>query len=380
MSAVGPLTGFTVAVTAVRRRGELGAALERRGARVVYAPAMRIVAPADDIELHGATKRSLAWSIEVFIATTAVGLRAWLDAASGWGLGEPLLAQLRAATVIAQGPKSFAALRGAGIEVAWTPPSDSASEVLGRLLSEDLSGRRIAVLTHGVPLADLVQTLREAGADVLELSTYRWLPPEDTEPVTRLIAAIEARRVDAVTFTSAPGAAGFLHALRLAPDTVLDALRGELVVAAVGPVAAAPLQALDIPVFQPSRPRLAALVRELSEHIPARRGQTVVAAGHRIEVRGHLVVMDGVEVAMAPGAMSLLRVLLRHPGRVVPRATLRSALSGEDDDEHAIESAVARLRLTLGDSRIVQTVVERGYRLAYEPEHVGPCAHDPTRG
>lgn len=379
MSAVGPLTGFTVAVTAVRRRGELGAALERRGARVVYAPAMRIVAPGDDIELHDATKRSLAWPVEVFIATTAVGLRAWLDAAEGWGLGEALLAHLREATVIAEGPKTHAALRAAGLEVAWTPPVDSASEVLGRLLNEDLSGRRIAVQTHGVPLTDLVETLREAGADVLELPAYRWLPPEDTEPMTRLVAAIEARRVDAVTFTSAPAAAGFLHALHAAPDTVLEALRSELVVAAVGPVAAAPLHALDIPVFQPSRPRLAALVRELSEHIPARRGQTVVAAGHRVEVRGHLVVMDGVEVAMAPAAMSLLRVLVRHPGRVVPRDTLLSALRGEGD-EHAIEDAVARLGLTLGDSRIVQTVVKRGYRLAYEPEHVGPCAHDPTRG
>ena len=40
-----PLTGFTVAVTADRRRDELTALLERRGARVVLAPALRIVPP-----------------------------------------------------------------------------------------------------------------------------------------------------------------------------------------------------------------------------------------------------------------------------------------------------------------------------------------------
>ena len=46
-----PLAGYTVAVTAARRREELGALLARRGARVVYAPAIRIVPLADDAEL-----------------------------------------------------------------------------------------------------------------------------------------------------------------------------------------------------------------------------------------------------------------------------------------------------------------------------------------
>ena len=43
-----PLAGYTVAVTAARRKEELGALLDRRGARVVYAPAIRIVPLADD--------------------------------------------------------------------------------------------------------------------------------------------------------------------------------------------------------------------------------------------------------------------------------------------------------------------------------------------
>jgi uroporphyrinogen-III synthase len=36
-----------------------------------------------------------------------------------------------------------------------------------------------------------------------------------------------------------------------------------------------------------------------------------------------------------------------------------------------VEVAVGRLRTALGDPRIIQTVVKRGYRLAYEPERVG---------
>ena len=43
-----PLSGFTVGVTAARRADELGAMLERRGAAVQHAPALRIVPLADD--------------------------------------------------------------------------------------------------------------------------------------------------------------------------------------------------------------------------------------------------------------------------------------------------------------------------------------------
>ena len=43
-----PLAGYTIGITAARRREEFGAALERRGATVVYAPAIKIVPLADD--------------------------------------------------------------------------------------------------------------------------------------------------------------------------------------------------------------------------------------------------------------------------------------------------------------------------------------------
>jgi uroporphyrinogen-III synthase len=36
------------------------------------------------------------------------------------------------------------------------------------------------------------------------------------------------------------------------------------------------------------------------------------------------------------------------------------------DDEHAVETAVARLRAALGTPGLVQTVVKRGYRLALD--------------
>ena len=51
-----PSPGSPSGVTAARRADELGALLQRRGAAVVHAPALRIVPLADDAELLAATK------------------------------------------------------------------------------------------------------------------------------------------------------------------------------------------------------------------------------------------------------------------------------------------------------------------------------------
>jgi uroporphyrinogen-III synthase len=69
--------------------------------------------------------------------------------------------------------------------------------------------------------------------------------------------------------------------------------------------------------------------------------------------------------------MALLRELTARPGHVVSRARLLKIAPGDGGGEHAVEVAVGRLRAALGDPRIIQTVVKRGYRLAYEPERAG---------
>ena len=84
-----PLAGFTVGVTAARRADELGTLLQRRGATVVHAPALRIVALADDSELLAAAAELIDQVPDVVVATTAIGFRGWIEAADGWGIGEP---------------------------------------------------------------------------------------------------------------------------------------------------------------------------------------------------------------------------------------------------------------------------------------------------
>ncbi|MEU1161132.1 uroporphyrinogen-III synthase [Streptomyces sp. NPDC090075] len=364
----GPLAGFTVGVTAARRADELGALLQRRGAAVLHAPALRIVPLADDGELLAATKEIVDQVPDIVVATTAIGFRGWVEAADGWGVGEQLLGRLRDVELLARGPKVKGAIRAAGLTEEWSPSSESMAEVLDRLLEEGVDGRRIAVQLHGEPLPGFVESLRAAGAEVVPVPVYRWMPPEDLGPVDRLLDAVVSRSVDAITFTSAPAAASLLSRAedRGLRGDLLAALNHDVVPACVGPVTALPLQALGVDTVQPERFRLGPLVQLLCQELPSR-ARALPVAGHRVEIRGHAVLVDGALKPVPPAGMSLLRALARRPGWVVARAELLRALPGAGRDEHAVETAMARLRTALGAPKLIQTVVKRGYRLALDP-------------
>ncbi|MEV0234318.1 uroporphyrinogen-III synthase [Nonomuraea sp. NPDC050786] len=370
------LAGFTVGVTATRRREEFGALLERRGARVVSAPAIRLVPLAEDADLLAATRESLAGPLDDVVVTTGVGFRGWMAAAEGWGLSADLGEHLSRARLLTRGPKARGAVRAAGLNDHWTPATESCEEVKEYLLAQDLHGRRIAVQQHGEPLSDFVADLRQAGAEVIEIPVYRWLPYRDISPLRRLISQTVSGSVDAVAFTSAPAVHAMLGAARAdgLEEALLAAFGGRVVAACVGPVTAEPLTSRGVETLQPERSRLGALARALARHLPEHGVTRLVAGDHRLEIRGHAVVVDGELRPLPPAPMAVLKRLADKPGHVVTRADLRTVLPGSiarESAEHAVEMAITRLRRALGPSGIVETVVKRGYRLAclYEAGH-----------
>src|SRR4051812_5686453 len=84
------LSGYTGGVTSDHRtsdhrRDELADLLESRGARVVLAPALRIVPITDNAELRAATRACLDTPPDIVLVSTGIGLRGWLEAADAWG-------------------------------------------------------------------------------------------------------------------------------------------------------------------------------------------------------------------------------------------------------------------------------------------------------
>lgn len=383
-----PLAGFAVGVTAARRHEELAALLERRGARVVHAPAIRLIPLSDDAELLHATNECVGRPVDHLVVTTGIGFRAWLETADGWGLRDLLTESLRKVRILARGPKARGAIRSAGLQEDWSPDSESCEEVLKHLLEGDLAGARIAVQLYGEPLPEFTAALRRAGAEVVEVPVYRWSRTDDSTPLRRLVGQAVAGTVDAITFTSAPAVTATLAVAAEdgLEEVLLDALRTHVVAACVGPVTAQALTEKGVPTVQPERARIGALVRAIISDLPARRARRISVRGYALELRGHAVVLDGQLRPIAPAPMAILRALARRPGHVVSRAELCGVLPGRilvggstwprpgggreprpQADEHAVEMAVARLRRGLGRTGIVETVVKRGYRLACDP-------------
>jgi len=359
------LAGCTMLVTADRRAGELGGALQRRGATVRYAPALSMVPNDSDALLAAATRELLAAPPDIAVVTTGIGFRAWVEAADAIGLAEPLLATLRRARLVARGPKARGAIQAAGLQADWVAESETSAEIAEVLLDEGVAGLRIAVQHHGSGADGLDEAFTAAGAHVQSLVVYRWGPPPDPAALDASVRAAAAGELDTVVFTSAPGCAAWLAAADAAG--VDAALRGQfeagaLVAAAVGPITARPLLDRGVEPLVPSRGRLGALVRTIVDHYGG--VQTLETAAGRLQMRRRAAVLDGRVLALSPTGIELLRLFADAGGDVVTPAQVLQSLPGESTDVHAAEVAIARLRQATGSRELVRTVVKRGYRLA----------------
>ena len=165
----------------------------------------------NEAALRAATEQVLTAPVDLFVATTGIGMRSWFGAAESWGLLPDLLAALERSEILARGPKSVGALRRAGLRELWSPESECFEDVLAHLRGRDLTGKRIVVQEHGQSLSMVAHALRRQGAAVDVVTVYRVEGADDPTPMFRLVDLIAERKLDAVTFTSAPAVAALME-------------------------------------------------------------------------------------------------------------------------------------------------------------------------
>ena len=340
--------------------------LSRRGARVVHGPTMSTTLLDDLDATIAATRQVLTAPADVVVLTTGIGVRSWFGAAESMGMGEELKHALAAGLVVARGPKAQSAARAAGLEVAWTAPTETNAEVLARLTADGIAGRRIVVQRDGgAPLfADALAAL--APREVIDVPVYRWSLPEDATPAVKLLDAAIDGQLDAITFTCSYAVHNAFELSR-DPAALAAAFDEEVLAVAVGPVTADALRLAGVSrVVEPVRARLGSMVHALAGCLEER--ASVLRHGDA-EVRWQglaLIGPDGTEVELTRGEARLLSVLVRRAPTVVPKA----ALVEHGSDEHAAEAAIARLRSKLGPlGPGIRTVRRRGYACALEVGH-----------
>ncbi len=361
----GPLHGLVVGVTADRRAEEQAELLARRGARVLHGPTVRTLPLTDGDALSSATDACIAEPPDLVVLSTALGVRAWSEAAEGRGVGDELSAAFSDAQILARGPKASGAALTAGWDVDWVSPLASAADMVRKLDEIGVRGRRVAVQLDGRSEPVLADAVRALGAEVVAVPVYKWELPRDAAPATRLIEATVHGSVDAVTFTSSPAVWNTEHLATVAGlrEEFRERLAGSVTAVCVGPICAAAAEAAGYTnIVQPTRARLGSMVKALAAHVVSHRSVLQLGSSE-IELRATAVVVDGELVELTPRERDVFAVLARRPGAVVTKGQLLAEVWRGAADGHAVEVTIGRLRRRLGSSVPIRTVPRRGYRI-----------------
>lgn len=272
------LEGRTILVTRPRAQATtLVESLRARGARVIVAPAIRLVpapAKAIDAALDGLVTGAFAW----VLVTSRAGAEALLTRLEAGGRSPRDVRAL----VGAVGEGTASALREGGLRPSLVPTSFT-TDALGRAMP---SGSGTVLLARAdIAPEGLERVLRRKGWGVERIDAYRTRFP-GTLPVAAR-RALAAGAVDAVTFTSASTVRGFLKAAGgVLRHPAMAAAGHTPKVVCIGPVTAAEARSSGLRVHATADPHtieglVAAVERALRGRSRGGRGKTVPAVSSK---------------------------------------------------------------------------------------------------
>jgi uroporphyrinogen-III synthase len=239
--------------------------LVRHGCIALSAPSMREVPLSDESEVLAFGEHLLAGDCDVLVLLTGVGLRVLVDAlATRWPQAD-VIAALGKTTLVSRGPKPVAVLKTLGLRASAVAPEPNTWRTLLDEISRSVpvAGKRVAIQEYGRPSPELAAGLRELGAEVTSVAVYAWALPHDLGPLRRAVDILCSAQADVLTVTSGRQIEHLLDtAAQLGKrDALLAALRDDVLVASIGPMATETLQEHGVKAdLEPVHPKMGQLV------------------------------------------------------------------------------------------------------------------------
>ncbi|MEO8047877.1 MAG: uroporphyrinogen-III synthase, partial [Nitrospirota bacterium] len=261
--------GLAVAAFESRMAAEIARLIERHGGVPLVTPALREI-PLDDnsaalkFGVQLTTER-----VDMLILLTGVGTTALFDLLKTRYPWPSIVEALKQTALVARGPKPVAALKALGLQPTLTVPEPNTWIDLVSTLDEyrPVKGLRVAVQEYGVSNPDLLEALKQRGAEVFQVPIYRWALPEDLGLLRQALDKVIAGEVPLLLITNAAQVDHVMQVLE--KDGKVEPFRTALkkmVVASIGPTASECLRHHEWPIdFEPSHPKMGVLVKELSE-------------------------------------------------------------------------------------------------------------------
>jgi len=265
-----------VALLEARMKSELARLVEKHGGAPLCVPAMRAAPRIEPEAVRELLDELRAGRHEIVIFMTGVAVSLLFELAQELGRHAELVTSLRNVSTVCRGPKPTAALRGFGVPATLSAREPfTAAELIDALSDLEISGRGVLLFNYGERSETLSETLLARRADLREFWLYQWQFPADAAPLEQLVRKIVERSVDAVAITCQ---IQFRHLYQVAERLdlgreMLDALRKDVVVAAVGPTCRAIVEVHGVaPHVMPEHPKMGPLVMSLMRYLDAKQG------------------------------------------------------------------------------------------------------------
>lgn len=264
------MRGKRVGILESRLGPQMADLVARHGGEPLLAPALAEIPDMDRGFIAGLIAQLDTQPAQVAIFQTGVGTQALFKTTDDLRLTERFIAQLAKMTVVVRGPKPTGPLRARQVRLDRSAAEPfTTTEILAALQDVPLRGARVLVQRYGVSNRELDEALRAAGAEIIEIPTYRWSVPEDTVPLVRLMDSLDGGKLHAVAFTNAAQAYNLFDlAERLGRAERLRAGLNGTLVASVGPVCSDALKKLGVAVaLEADPPKLGPLIAALNTRL-----------------------------------------------------------------------------------------------------------------
>jgi uroporphyrinogen-III synthase len=165
------------------------------------------------------------------------------------------------------GPRTENFLEDQGLKADVVAKEYTAEGLLEIFKGLEIKDKKIGLPRTLAARNKLPEDLKKMGANVFVAEAYRSGLPENKDKVQALITSIINREVDALTFTSTLTVQNLFKIVKEEnKEEILEILRnGEIIVAAIGPVTAKPLQNQGIPVLIPKEYTANAMLKILMD-------------------------------------------------------------------------------------------------------------------
>lgn len=262
------LDGRKIGVAAARKAEAIETLIQKNGGSAIAFPIQGKQQLNEDICKQD-IKELIAKPFDMIILTTGIGVETLERTAQQLQEHANFIGKLEKTPLAIRGSKTMNWLKKHDLKPSLVSNDGTMKNLFDSLEREEQGHRkRVYLQAYNQDDVELKDKLENLGFDVYLSKPYRYEEPE--QPILgSLRQTIISQEIDAVIFTSKTQVQNLFHK-SIDSEEIIHAFNDSVLAVAVGKVTASELEENGITnVFQPKKPKMGAMIVELSRHLSA---------------------------------------------------------------------------------------------------------------